>query len=70
MTSYITGAASLVEPGLDVVFDYKIRGPSGNRTLAEVPAHTHLKPTFHRIALALTLTYRSLRSNRHSIRNG
>ena len=31
MTSYITGAASLVEPGLDVLFDYKIHCPSDNR---------------------------------------
>ena len=32
--SYITGAASLVEPGLDVLFVYNIRCPSGNRYLA------------------------------------
>ena len=31
MTSCITGAASLVEPKLDVLFVYKIRCPSGNR---------------------------------------
>jgi hypothetical protein len=31
MTSYITGAESFVEPGLDVVGVYKIHGPSSNR---------------------------------------
>jgi hypothetical protein len=67
--SYITGAASLVEPGLDVLFVYNIRYPSGNRYLAgdASPHHTHLKPTIYTTALALT--YRSLRRSRRSIRN-
>ena len=68
MTSYITGAASLVEPGLDVVGVYKIHGPSGNRYLVKMPAHSHLKLT-PRI-IALTLTYHSLRSSWRSICNG
>ena len=68
MTSYITGAASLVDPGLDVLFVYKMRCPSRNRYLAEMPSHTHLKPTIRHAAL--TLTYRSLRSSRRSIHNG
>jgi hypothetical protein len=45
---------------------YKIQ--SGNHSLKDTPAHTH-----HRIPatrhLALTLKYRSLRSNRRSIRH-
>ena len=68
MTSYITGAASLVGPGLDVLFDYKVRCPSGNRKLAEMPTHIHLKLTI--LAPALTLSYHSSRSSRRSIRNG
>ena len=68
MTLYITGATSLVEPGLDVLFVYKMRCPSRNRYLAEMPSHTHLKPTIRHAAL--TLTYRSLRSSRRSIHNG
>ena len=67
MTLYTTGAASLVEPEVDVVGVYKIHGPSGNRQLAEMRAHIHLKPTFKHRA---TLTDRSLRSSRSSIRNG
>ena len=67
MTLYTTGAASLVEPEVDVVGVYKIHGPSGNRRLAETRAHIHLKPTFKHRA---TLTDRSLRSSRSSIRNG
>ena len=67
MTLYITGAESFVEPGLDVVGVYNIHGPSGNRYLAGMPAHTHLKLT---IPIQATLTHRSLRSSRRSIRNG
>ena len=72
MTSYITGAASLVGPGLDVLFVYKVRCQSGNRKLAEMPAHIHLKPTKQAVAaaVALTLSYRSSRSGRRSIRKG
>ena len=52
MALYITGAASpVVEPGLDVLFVYKICCPSGNSYLAEMPAHIHLNPTFYRHAL-------------------
>jgi hypothetical protein len=69
MTLYITEAESFVEPGLDVVGVYKIHGPSGNRSLAGMPAHIHLKLTSPHQAL-LTLTHRSLRSSRRSIRNG
>ena len=71
MTSYITGAAPLVGPasGLDVLFDYKVRCPSGNRKLAKMSAHIHLKPTTPALPI-LTLSYRSLRSSRRSIRNG
>ena len=65
MTSYITGAESFVEPGLDVVGVYIIHGLSSNRYLAKMPARIHLKPaTTHQALLTLTL-----RSNRHSIRN-
>ena len=64
---YITGAASLVEPGLDVVFDYKICRSSGNCYLAEMPARTHRNLTL--IKKAKTLTYRTLRSRRRSICN-
>ena len=67
MTSYITGAASLVEPGPDELFDYKIRCSSDNLCLAEMPPRTHLEPTLIHTA---TLTYRSLRSSRRSICNG
>jgi hypothetical protein len=67
MTLYITGAASFVDPGLDVLFVYKIRCPSGNSDLTEVPAHIHLNPTFKH--QAITLTYRSLRRSRRSMRN-
>ena len=67
MTLYITGAESFVEPGLDVMGVYNIHGPSGNRYLAGMPAHTHLKLT---IPIQATLTHRSLRSSRRSIRNG
>ena len=69
MTLYITGAESFVEPGLDVVGVYNIHGPSGNRYLAGMPAHTHLKLTTIHLA-HLTLTHHSLRSSRRSIRNG
>jgi hypothetical protein len=65
--SYITGAASLVEPGLDVVFDYKICRSSGNCYLAEMPARTHRNPTLKN--QASTLTYRTSRSRRRSICN-
>jgi hypothetical protein len=68
MMSCITEAASLVEPGLDVLFDYKICLSSGNRYLVEMQARTHLQPTH--VPIALTLDYRSLRSSRRSIRNG
>ena len=68
MTSYITGAASLVEPGPDELFDYKIRCSSDNLYLAEMPARNHLEPTLKLVAS--TLTYRSLRSSRRSICNG
>ena len=68
MTSCITVTASLVEPGLDVLFNYKIRRSSGNRYSAEMPARTHLIPALGHVAL--TLTYCSLRSSRRSIRNG
>jgi hypothetical protein len=67
MTLYITGAESFVEPGLDVMGVYNIHGPSGNRYLAGMPAHTHLKLT---TPIQATLTHRSLRSSRRSIRNG
>ena len=67
MASCITEAASSVKPELDVVGVYKIHGLSGNRYLAETPAHTHRKPT--PTTTALTLTYCSL-SSRRSIRNG
>ena len=68
MTSCITVAASLVEPGLDVLFDYKFRSSSSNRYSAKMPTRTHLIPTL--VHVALTLTYCSLRSSRRSIRNG
>jgi hypothetical protein len=53
------------EPG-DVGI-YKIQ--SGNHSLLETPAHTHRIPA-RRYHFALTLKYRSLRSNRPSIRQG
>jgi hypothetical protein len=65
MTSCITWAASLV---VDVLFVYKIHCPSDNCYLAEMPSHIHLEPTA--APTALTLSYRSLRSSRRSIRNG
>ena len=68
MTSCITGVASLVKPEPDVVGVYKVHGPLDNRYLVEMPAHTHLKPTY--TVQALTLTYHSLRSSRRSIHNG
>jgi hypothetical protein len=68
MTSCITGAASLVKPEPDVVGVYKVHGPLGNRYLVEMPAYTHLKPTY--TVYAHTLTYHSLRSSRRSIHNG
>ena len=53
------------EPEPDVVLVYKIYDPSGNRTIAEMLAHTH--HPLARPILAITLTYRSLRRNRSSI---
>jgi hypothetical protein len=55
------------EPGAAGV--YEVHGPSGNHTLAEMLAHTHRIFTGTHLA-ALTLAYRSLRSNRYSKRNG
>ena len=68
MTSYITGAASLVEPGPDELFDYKIHCSSDNLYLADMPARTYLEPTLKPIAS--TLAYHSLRGSRRSICNG
>ena len=67
MAPHINRAALLVEPGLDVVFVYKIRCSSGNCYLAEMPARTHRNLTL--IKKAKTLTYRTLRSRRRSICN-
>ena len=69
MTSYITGAASPVGAGLDVLFVYEVRSPSGKRKLAEMPAHLRRKPTTAALPV-LTLIHHSLRSSRRSIRKG
>lgn len=67
MMSFITVVAgSFVEHEPVVVLVYRIYDPSSNRALAEPSAHAHLKHTAHNQAI-LTLTYRSLRSNRRSI---
>jgi hypothetical protein len=67
MASYITGAASLFESGLDVGGVYKVHGSSGNLYFVEMPAHTHLKLTPY--CIALTLTYCTLSRSRRRIRN-
>ena len=55
------------ESELGVLVDYKSM-PSGGRTLANTLTHAYRIPApIHR---ALTLAYRSLRSNRRSICNG
>jgi hypothetical protein len=45
MAPHINRAALLAEPGLDVVFDYKIRDPSGNRYLQRCRTTLTSNPT-------------------------
>jgi hypothetical protein len=61
-------AGPTLEPELGGAGTYKIHGRSEARTLVETLANTHRILTLARHAL--TLVYRSLRSNWHSIRNG
>ena len=65
MMSLIIAKRLEPEPEPAGASDYKIQ--SGNHALVKTPAHTHRIPAIPRFA---SLKYRSLRSNRRSIRHG